>query len=236
MYPPPLRLPLLLALLLAAPAQAARPMITDDARVVDAQSCQLESWVRQNRDDREVWALPACNFSGNLELTLGGGKTGLDSGVAHDHHLVLQGKTLLKPLTTNSYGVGLALGYAQHRLRSDHRYVAGDSYVYVPVSISTLDDRVVWHVNGGALHSQEARRNFATWGLASEIQLQANTWLVAETFGQSGGTRYAQAGLRHWIVPNRVQVDMTVGERLHGGPSERWFSIGLRLLSPAFLP
>ena len=27
-------------------AEAARPMLTDDARIVDPKSCQLESWVR----------------------------------------------------------------------------------------------------------------------------------------------------------------------------------------------
>jgi hypothetical protein len=41
-------------------AHAARPMITDDARVVDEKACQLESWVRRNRDTTE-YSLPACS-------------------------------------------------------------------------------------------------------------------------------------------------------------------------------
>ncbi len=44
-----------------APAHAARPMYTDDARIVDPKSCQVESWIRFNRDSTEYWALPACN-------------------------------------------------------------------------------------------------------------------------------------------------------------------------------
>jgi len=51
-------------------ARAARPMITDDARIVDAGSCQVETWVTRNRNDTEYWALPGCNFTGNLEISI----------------------------------------------------------------------------------------------------------------------------------------------------------------------
>ena len=67
---------LAISLLLTQPtAFAARPMITDDARTVDAKACQVESWVRTNHGSREYWALPACNLTGNLELTFGGART-----------------------------------------------------------------------------------------------------------------------------------------------------------------
>ena len=45
-----------------------------------------------------------------------------------------------------------------------------------------------------------------------------------------------QVGVRYWVVPERVQVDTTFGNRLGAGGQERWISIGLRLLSPTFLP
>ena len=41
-------------------ALAARPFVTDDARLTTAQSCQLETWVRTYPDSREAWALPAA--------------------------------------------------------------------------------------------------------------------------------------------------------------------------------
>jgi hypothetical protein len=55
-------------------AQAARPMVTDDACIVDAKACQLESRVKSNHGSAEYWAQPACNFTGNLEVTLGGAR------------------------------------------------------------------------------------------------------------------------------------------------------------------
>ena len=95
------------AISLATPAQAARPMITDDARLTDAGACQMETWVHIHQDEREFWALPACNPGGNFELTLGGALAYTDGQKQHGA-LLVQGKTLIKPLTTNSYGIGLA--------------------------------------------------------------------------------------------------------------------------------
>lgn len=95
--------------LASACAHAARPMITDDARTVDAKACQLETWVKFNRDSTEYWALPACNFTGNLELTLGGARGEDDSG-ARTSDLVFQGKAVFKPLEPNGWAWGLGPG------------------------------------------------------------------------------------------------------------------------------
>jgi hypothetical protein len=57
----------------------------------------LESWVKKNPDSTEAWALPACNFTGNLELTLGGAMT-REAGRTQTTDVVMQGKTLFKTL------------------------------------------------------------------------------------------------------------------------------------------
>ena len=217
-------------------SQAARPMNTDDARIVDPKSCQLESWVKRPSGHTEFWAQPACNFTGNLELTVGSAVT-RQSGDWHYSAQMMQGKTLLRPLQTNGWGLAMALGMA----RDPQREAGGghDAYAYIPVSFSLADDRVVLHTNLGWLREQDSRRNHMTWGLGSETQLLAHTWLIAETYGQGQGKPFYQFGLRHWLVPERVQVDATFGSRLSSHSqigSQRWVSIGLRLLSPAFLP
>ncbi len=223
-----------LAMLLALPpaAHAARPMITDDARTVDAKACQVESWVRTNQGNKEYWALPACNFTGNLELTLGGARTADATGTSTTD-IVLQGKTLFKPMDTNGWGIGLALGAIKHP--GNGRSVS-DLYGYVPTSFSFRDDKFFLHTNVGVLRNQVTSTTRITWGLGSETQLGERTWLIAEAFQQQEGRPFFQAGVRYWIVPNRVQIDATLGNRFGSRTDERWFSIGLRLLSPAFLP
>jgi hypothetical protein len=215
----------------ATPAHAARPLNTDDARIVDPKSCQVESWVRMNQGSTEYWALPGCNFTGNLELTAGGAR--INDGSGNLSRTVLQGKTIFKPLEKNGWGIGLGAGTVQKVQANDS---SRDWYAYVPTSFSFADDRWVVHTNVGLLREQASKRDLATWGVGVERELGSTTWLIAETFGQSHDKPQFQVGLRQWIVPGHVQLDATYGNRAGGGATERWFSIGVRLLSVPFLP
>lgn len=235
-FPPMCAVTIWLAGSFASPtAHAARPMITDDARIVNAKSCQLETWVKSNRDGTEYWALPACNFTGNLELTLGGARGKGDTGT-QTTNVVLQGKTLFKTLEPNGWSWGLAVGNVRHPAIHSDRNLIGDLYAYVPASSSFRDDRFVLHTNLGWLHEKESKRHRMTWGVGSETQLGEHTWLIAEAFGQNQGKPFYQVGFRHWIVPNHVQIDTIYGNRVGSNTDEQWLSIGLRLLSVPFLP
>lgn len=90
----------LIAFLLAAPAvQAARPLVTDDTRIVDPGGCQIEAFYKRQREfrKREFWFLPACNPWGPVELSLGAIR--VDSTHPGDSRALLaQGKVLLKAL------------------------------------------------------------------------------------------------------------------------------------------
>ena len=47
-------------------------MITDDARVVDRHSCQLETWGVYDGEIGEYWAIPGCNLLFDIEMSMGG--------------------------------------------------------------------------------------------------------------------------------------------------------------------
>ncbi|MEP7070190.1 MAG: hypothetical protein ABI789_13160, partial [Usitatibacter sp.] len=132
-------------------AWAARPMITDDARVVDPKACQVESWVRRNRESTEMWALPACNPTGHFEFTFGGARTEAHGESAFTDQIV-QVKTILRPLETDGWGVGLAAGTARHLKRESANGWPGDAYFYVPVSLAFNQDQWVVHLNAGAVN------------------------------------------------------------------------------------
>lgn len=229
------------SLLAASPAWAARPMITDDARIVDAQACQVEAWHRSTRGEPgRDWAVPACNPTGNLELSMGAG-LGRPSGPADpggERRLMadlFQAKTLFKPLTPDGWGIGLAMGRSHDR--PGRVAAVASNYFYLPASLALRGDDIVLHLNLGAREDRSSRQTYGTWGVGSEIRLVSRVQLIAETFGESAGGAYAHAGLRWWLVPDRVQVDATLGHPLGSratGP--RWVSLGVRLLSPPFLP
>jgi hypothetical protein len=217
-----LRLPLLLGFLACAPAQAARPFVTDDARIVDKDGCQVETFLKDQRrfSESEFWLLPACNPWG-AELTAG--YIRVDSDPAGDSNTaVLQAKMLLKPLATNGAGFALTLGT-----------FAGDKispYLNGIGSFSLADDRVVLHTNLGAIRDNVAGLSRWTWGMGAEILLAAPRWYgILESYGQRAEKPTLHTGLRIWIVPNRVQVDTTVGLQ-NASPERRFGTVGLRVL------
>lgn len=216
------------------PAMAARPLITDDARIVDPKSCQLESWMQFQSGGNQLWALPGCNPTGNLELTLGGSLQRVDGGWDATN-VQFQAKTLLKPLETNGYGIALSGGVIHHPDVEPRRAV-GNLYVNMPVSFSFADDHFVTHLNVGANRDTGNRQTRLTWGLGTETALHPRVFLIAETFGANRGKPSFQGGLRFWVVQDRVQIDTTYGNVFGGGTGTRFFTIGLRLLSPPFLP
>lgn len=211
-------------------AHAGRPMVVDDASIVGDKSCQLETWVQKNRDSTEYWAVPACNFTGNLEVALGGAR--ITRGAETHTVTVMQGKTLIKTLDTNGWGAGLVFGNQFTPAQS----VSGDLYASLPVSFSFQDDRFLLHTNLGWLRIKENSRQAMTWGVGAEMQLTERTAFTSETFGQHRGKPFFQIGIRHWVVPDRFQLDASYGDRFGRDSAERFFSIGLVLFTDAILP
>lgn len=219
--------PVLLALawLAAGAAQAGSPMAVDDAGIVAPGSCQLESWVRRARPGNETWALPACNPGGDLELTVGGASIASQGGRT-EGDVLMQAKTLLRPLESGGWGVALAAGGIRHRQAG-----TTDLYAYVPATLSLADDALLVHANLGWLREGARRRDHLSWGVGSEWRLTPRTSLLAETFGQDAGRPAWQAGVRQWLLPERLQLDATCGNRLGGGGAgQRWVALGLRWL------
>jgi len=213
-------------------AYAARPMTTDDARITDAHACQVEAWRKSTRIGRENWAFPACNPTGNLEITLGvndlpdgsGGRTG---------DYVVQGKTLFHALETNGYGWGLAAGMVRHGDPAPGQSKQSATYFYLPVSASYFGDRLVVHLNVGAQDNRDTRSHPVTYGLGTEINFTPRFALIAESYGDDRTRQFFQAGVRIWVVPGRFQIDATRGAQSGDYGGSKWWTIGVRLISPA---
>ncbi len=214
---------------------AARPMLTDDARITTPKGCQLEAWTKINKDSNELWALPACNFTDNLEITIGGAKN-FDNKETTTSDVVYQAKTLFRKLETNSWGYGLVLGNVRHPAINTDTNAIGDLYTYIPASYSFSNDNYIIHTNIGAIHSKQDKETNLTWGLGTEIKINESTYFIGETFGQNKNNPLYQVGVRYWAIKDTLQFDTTYGNRFGNNTEERWFSFGIRVLSAPFLP
>lgn len=222
---------LLLGLIAGMPvfsAWAARPFVTDDARITAAESCQLESWARVYPDSREFWVLPACNPWGNLELTLGGNVARSD-GESTTHDYQIQFKSLIHPLTPDGWGIGIAAGHVAHPSATLGPNQLGNTYAYVPVSVSWHDGKVVTHMNVGWMRDKASSQDSLTWGVGSEFSLNSRWMGIVETYGDHRQAPYWQTGLRFSVIPDRFQLDASLGQQLNGGNDARWVSFGVRL-------
>lgn len=215
-------------LLLSSSGFAARPFMTDDARITSDQSCQLESWMRGYRKSSEFWAFPACNFTGNLEITAGGGRFKYDDMPTSNDYF-LQGKSMIKDLDTNGYGVALSYGKVFHPGATPGPNGLGGVYASVPVTFSLLGDRAFVHTNLGWIRDRSTQRDNMTWGIGGEYTIVPQVNLMAETYGDNRNHPFWQAGVRIFIVPDRVQIDSTIGNQRYGDRDTRWFSVGIRL-------
>jgi hypothetical protein len=197
----------LFTLLFAPPAPAARPFVTDDARIVE--HCQVETFYKEQRNysGSEFWFLPACNAFG-FEITFGGNR------IEGEHNEILQTKFLLKPLEPNGIGYALSLGW-----------FGGDPYFNAIASKSFLDDRLVVHANLGSF-----RDAGGIWGLGLEaLLLRPRLYGILETYGQHRETPTWHYGLRFWVIPDRFQIDATRGEQTGTG-NRQFYTVGLRFL------
>ena len=220
-------------LLAAASVEAGQPLVTDDAAVVAPKTCQLEAWTRSAHDGRVYGAQPACNMTGNLELTVGGARARPDAGESLSI-VQLQAKTVLSPLGEGAWSFGMVAGGARdtgapHGSSAFQLYYAKALASWYPRSDLEID------LNLGAANAYGSG-TFALAGAAIQYTIISNVQLLAEAFhDEPRSTRY-QVGARYIIVPDRFEAYASYGNRFNG-PSDQWSAIiGIRVQTAAFLP
>lgn len=220
-------------LLVSGLAKAARPLNTDDANVVDPKSCQDESWIKKSKTNTERWVVPGCNFFADTEISLGANFQS-DDGLPNSRYQLMQAKKRWRVLEAGDWGFSTTLGTLKLSGQTPEETV-NDVYLNVPITWSVGQDRFV-HLNVGRVQHQTQTYGANTWGLAFEQPFNSNVIGILESYGEAKQASKYQVGLRFWIIPQRVQIDTTLGNVVNklnsSTPSQRWFSVGLRLLSP----
>jgi len=218
---------------LAAPVEAAQPLVTDDAAVLAPKTCQLEAWTRSAHDGRAYGAQPACNFTGNLELTVSGARAKPDDGEPSSI-VQLQAKTVLSPLGESAWALGMLAGGgrdtgAPHGSSAFQLYYAKALASWYPRSDLEID------LNLGAANAHGAG-TFTLAGAAIQYAVSNDVQLLAEAFRDEPGRTNYQVGVRYTIVPDRFEAYVSYGNRFSASSGQWSAIIGIRVQTAAFLP
>lgn len=217
----------------SAAAEAGQPLATDDAAIVAARTCQLEAWAESSHADREYWAQPACNFTGDLELTIGGAITepppGGRSGAA-----ALQAKSTVLPRGDGSVAFGVSAG-AMRDMSAPHGHSAFQTYYAKALASWYPRGDTEVDFNAGAANVY-GTGTFALSGVAVQYAVVPRLQLLAETYRDAPGRGKYQAGLRFAAVPNVLEAYASYGARLGRGAEDWSVTVGIRAQSTTFLP
>jgi hypothetical protein len=217
----------------ASSVEAGQPLVTDDAAVVAAKTCQLEAWVLSADDGRAYFAQPACNFSGDLELSIGAARVRPDAD-GSSSLIALQAKTVLFSLADREWSFGMLAGAgrdtgAPHGSSAFQAYYAKALASWYPRSDLEID------LNLGAANTYGAG-TFALAGAALQYSISDNVQLLVEAFRDEPGRGKYQVGARFIIVPDRLEAYASYGNRFNG-TADQWSAIvGIRVQTAAFLP
>jgi len=207
---------LALALLLPAPALAAGPALVDDASVVGAGTCELETYFNSSFGPgwRSVVS-PTCGFAGLRGWEVGvivaseGPPGNAVPGIAAKAALVTSG-----PLTL---GAELSAGFDPEGNAAD--YAASN----LVATLSVLRWLSV-HANAGLDHAPGLGL-FPTWGLGAVVEPADNWWLVGEMAGRKGFRTRWQAGVRHITGP--WQLDAMISHAIDDTRANKWLTLGV---------
>lgn len=216
-------LPGLAAGLLSLSALAGRPLGTEDAGTNPQAQCQLEAWVDNTSGARSTHVGPACGLIDGLEL-------GFELVNATPRDEQPQGRALALKwapewLEWQGTRFGLKLGTASERAPGETNWhqatVAALAIVSMPLGPS-------WtvHLNAGRQRDKLAGASSTTYG-AALTWTPHERWLVfGELTGDNQSAATQTVGLRWWLLPETLGLDLT-SSRTNATPDSRAWGIGL---------
>ena len=206
------------------------PLTTDDASTLDPGACQVETERRRFNRRTELDIVPACNFFGDTELSIGKLRVVAEGAPRIDSVMYSIKKVLIA-----GGEAGWSAGFNAAIIRAAGKASGTRQNLLTAIFTRPLDANgdTMMHVNVGWVNDREAasgtRRNRGAWGAAVESNVSARWTVVAEAFGQQGQPQAAQLGLRWWAVPKYLQLTTSVGAQRGLGREGRWMSLGVHL-------
>jgi len=215
-------------------AHSGAPLVTDDAAIIEAKSCQLENWIEASHGARAYWVVPACNFTGRVEWAIGGaGVNPADSSGSVWY--ALQAKTVFAQGGDGFWSVG-AVGAAIRDTGPTASDASSTTY-YGKALLSLYPSELLevdLNLGGSNVFGAGAT---VTAGVAAQYEVLPHAALLAEIFRDERGPGKFQLGVRYAFIPSRLEGYLSYGNVLGNLTGSSWWAVaGIRINTAPFLP
>jgi hypothetical protein len=215
---------LLLIVVGTSPASAQQVLVNDPTSV-PVGAAQLEAW----HSTEESWVAPALRVHRRLELA--GGIAFVDAG-SDDRRTVeysAEGKVLLRPGSTHRFGLAAVGGVGASHL-GVLRNRPATLFGYGVVSQALLPGTLTAYQNVGWRHAENGPHQL-TWGARLDWSPLDRFTFIGEAYGEGRSDPSFQASARTVLLPNRIEMDVSV---TYAGPFDArntWGTVGLTFMS-----
>ncbi|HKX94540.1 MAG TPA: hypothetical protein VJM48_07545 [Methylibium sp.] len=206
---------------IATGADAGRPLATDDAATVGEGQCQLEAWIESPRRGHGLVAAPACGLTASAELGVELARSRVAGQTAES--ATLAAKWVAGELGWTDWALGAKV-YAGRSRERPGPWQADERGALLLASRSLAPQWAV-HANLGIAHRPGAGRSDALAKLATVWQPAPAFLAFAEIEAQQRAATTQSAGLRWWLVPERLGMDFTASRDV-GVPDSRRVTVG----------
>lgn len=216
-------IPALCMLSISSGAWAGRPLATEDAGVNDKGTCQLEAWVDRGTDLHHTHVAPACGLIDGLELGL---EVDAPSHTSLDAHDILAAlKWAPEHLTWHGWRFGAKAAIAGEKAAGDSdRHYA--NWTALGIATYEFNDQWTAHVNLGHTYDKLTKSDSAIYGVAATYGVSERLMVFAELNGDNRSAATQSVGMRWWLLPETLGLDVTTSRTNATSDSQTW-GIGL---------
>jgi len=202
----------------------AQQVLVDDPTSVAAGAAQLEAW----HGPEESWIAPALRVHPRLELAAGAAFLDADRPSRRTVEYSVEAKALLRPGSQHRLGLA-AVGGAGIRELGVPRDRPASLYGYGIVSQDLLPGLTAYQ-NVGWSHEQEGPHQLV-WGARLDWSPLGRVTLIGEASGEGPHDPSLQATLRTALLPDRIEMDISITRSGPFDTRDTWGTVGLTFMS-----
>lgn len=203
----------------------AQQVLVDDPMSVVRGAAQLEAW-----HSREAsWIIPAVHVFPALEMATGVGFHRIGRREQRRVEYSIEGKLLVRPGAAHRFGVAAVGGASIHHIRIPRGRPAS-LYVTGILSQDLLPGRFTAYQNVGWLHEEHGPHQL-TWGGRLDWTVLDRVILIGEVYGEGQTAPSLQLALRTVLLPDHLEMDVSVTRTGPSGDGRTWTTVGLTFMS-----